>query len=190
MSQRHLGGRTSCARCSQLQPLSVQRRSRDAQPNRSKRARNARSNGEDTRLNRHLARRPAPSTARRHLIHECHSCARRCATTLLRCVKTTWIGRGDRVLNRWVFISVELICFLGQTTCTKERSDLITRIGVITRKKDTTLPNMEKLTRAPLWPDIWSMITSSPAFESSHQLPSNHRICGIVFLAKYAGIER
>jgi len=34
------------------------------------------------------------------------------------------------------------------------------------------------------------VITSSPAFESSHQLPSNHRICAIVFLSKYAGIER
>ena len=54
----------------------------------------------------------------------------------------------------------------------------------------TILHFMEKLTRAPLWPDVWSMITSSPAFESSHQLPSNHRICAILFLAKYAGIER
>ena len=34
------------------------------------------------------------------------------------------------------------------------------------------------------------MCTCSPAFESSHQLSSNHRICAILFLKKYAGIER
>jgi hypothetical protein len=34
------------------------------------------------------------------------------------------------------------------------------------------------------------MIMPSPAFESSHKMLSNHRICAIVFLAKYAGIER
>ena len=106
---------TFCVRCNQLQPLSVQLRCLDAQPNRSQRARNARSNGEETRLNRHLARRPALSTSRRHLIHQFHSCARRCATTLLKGVKTTWTTRGDQVLNRWVFIFAESIYFLGQT---------------------------------------------------------------------------
>ena len=67
------GGVTFCVRCNQLQPLSVQLRCLDAQPNRSQRARNARSNGEETKLNRHLARRPAPSTARLHLIQEFHA---------------------------------------------------------------------------------------------------------------------
>ena len=105
---------TFCVRCNQLQPLSVQLRCLDAQPNRSQRARNARSNGEEMRLNRQLARRPAPSTARRHLIHQLHSCARRCATTLLKGVKTAWTTRGDQVLNRWAFIFAELIHFLGQ----------------------------------------------------------------------------
>ena len=75
---------TFCVRCNQLQPLSVQLRCLDAQLNRSQRARNVRSNGEETRFNRHLARRPAPSTARRHLIHEFHSWAHRCAATTRR----------------------------------------------------------------------------------------------------------
>lgn len=43
-SQRRLGGRASCARCSQLQPLRAQLSRRDAQPNRSHGTRNARRN--------------------------------------------------------------------------------------------------------------------------------------------------
>ena len=68
---------TFCVRCSQLQPLSVQLCRRVAKRARLERAWNARSNGEETRSNGHLARRPELSTARRHLIHEFHSCVRR-----------------------------------------------------------------------------------------------------------------
>ena len=75
---------TFCVRCNQLQPLSVQLRCLDAQPKRSQRTRDARSNGEETRSFRRLARLAAPSTARRHLIHEFHSWAHRCAATTRR----------------------------------------------------------------------------------------------------------
>ena len=57
---------------------------RAAPPNRSQRTRDARSNGEEMRSFRRLARLAAPSTAHRHLIHEFHSWAHRCAATTRR----------------------------------------------------------------------------------------------------------
>jgi len=91
---------TFCVRCSQLQPLSVQLCRRAAKRARPERARNARSNGEETRSSGHLARRPEPSTVRRHLIHEFRSCARRRAATHRKGAQPTSIARGVQVLNR------------------------------------------------------------------------------------------
>ena len=50
--------------------------------------------------------------------------------------------------------------------------------------------NMENLTGAPFYPDIWYMIMRSPAFESSIKSCLIIAFAVFSFLAKYAGIVR